>query len=207
MAYVLTTMTDAIESLLKDSSNTYFSTAEIQDAIEWALATYSYRVPKRSIGLIDDVDGQREYSVATLTGLTQVTRVWWPYDSTDPGHPPNWVQWYMLDDTYLYLDVEDDPDGTEVIRVFYTAEQTISGLAGKLVTTPNSMGCELLIVGAAGRCVLSKSREVIDAINVSSEVTGDWESWGRARLKEFYDGLDTIVSTERMVGDARVSWG
>ena len=207
MAYVLSTMTDAIESLLKDSANDYFSTSEIQDAIEWALATYGYRVRRRTIGTIDDVDGQREYSVATLTDLQQVTRVWWPYDSTDPAHPPNWVHWYMLDDTYLYLDVDDDPDGTEVIRVFYTAEHTISGLAGKLVTTPDEMGCELIIVGAAGRVVLSQSREVIDAINVSSEVTGDWEGWGRARLKQFYDGLDTIVSSERMVGDARISWG
>jgi len=207
MGYTLATMTDAIEALLKDSSNEYFSTAEIEDAIEWALATYSYRVRRRAVGTIDDVDGQREYSLSTLTGLVQVTRVWWPYDSSDPDYPPNWVQWYMIDDDTLYLDVETEPDGTEVIRVFYTKGHTIDGLDSATETTPDDMGCELLIVGAAGRVVLSQSREAIDAINVSSEVTGDWEGWARARLKEFYEGLDGVVSSERMVDDARVSWG
>ena len=207
MAYTLSTMTDAIEAMLKDSANEYWSTAEIQDAIEWALAVYSYRVRQQKIGTINDVDGQREYSLSTLTGLLQVTRVWWPYDSTDPAHPPNWVQWYMIDDDKLYLDVDTDPDGTEVIRVFYNAGHTINDLASATATTPDVMGCELLIVGAAGRCVLTKSREVIDAINVSSEVTGDWEGWGRQRLKEFYETLDGVVSSERMVDDARVSWG
>lgn len=207
MAYVLSTMTDAIESMLKDSGNDYWSTGEIQDAIEWALATFSYRVPRRATGTINDVDGEREYSLATLTNLLRVTRVWWPYDSADPGHPPNWVQWNMVDDTRMYLDVDDDPDGTEVIRVFYSASHTISGLAAATSTTPDDMGCELLIVGAAGRCVLTKSRDVIDAINVSEEVAGGWESWGRARVKEFNEGIESIVSNERMVGDARISWG
>lgn len=207
MAYTLSTMTDAIESLLKDSANDYFSTAEIQDAIEWALAVYSYRVRQREKGTIDDVDGSREYSLSTLTGLLQVTRVWWPYDSSDPAYPPKWVQWYMIDDDTLYLDVDTDPDGTDVIRVFYTKAHTIKDLDSATETTPDDMGCELLIVGAAGRAVLSQSRSVIDAINVSSEVVGDWEGWGRARLKEFYDTLDRINSSERMVGDARVSWG
>ena len=207
MAYTLATMTDAIESLLKDSSNDYWSTDEIQDAIEWALAVYSYRVRRRITGTIDDVDGQSEYSLSTLTGLMQVHAVWWPYDSSAPSHPPNWVQWHMLDDATLYLDVDDEPDGTEVIRIFYNGPHTISGLASATETTPDEMGCELLIVGAAGRVMLSKAREAIDTINVSDEVGGDWESWGRARLKEFHDGLDGIVSNERMVGDARISWG
>ena len=207
MAYTLSTMTDAIEAMLKDSANAYWSTAEIQDAIEWALAVYSYRVKQRAIGTINDVAEEREYSLDTLTGLVEVTRVWWPYDVTDEAHPPNWVQWYMLDDDKLYLDVGTDPDGSEVIRIFYTKAHTIDGLASATATTPDVMGCELLIVGAAGRCVLTKSREVIDAINVSSEVTGDWEGWGRQRLKEFYETLDGVVSSERMVDDARVSWG
>jgi len=207
MAYTLAGLIDAVESMVKDSANDYFSVAEIEDAIEWALAVYSYRVRRREKGTIDDVDGEREYSLATLSGLLQVTRVWWPYDSTDPDHPPNWVQWYMIDDDTLYLDVETDPDGTEKIRVFYAVGHTIDGLAGESVTTPDDMGCELLIVGAAGRVVVSKSRDAIDAINVSSEVTGDWEGWGRARVEEFYETLDGVVSSERMVDDARVSWG
>jgi len=207
MAYTLSTMTDAIESLLKDSSNTYWSTAEIQDAIKWALAEYSYRVRRRQVTTINDVDGSREYSLTSISGLMQVTRVWWPYDSTDPAHPPNWVQWYMLDDDNLYLDVDTEPDGTEVIRIFYNSEHTIKDLDSATATTLDDAGCQLLILGAAGRCVLTQSREVIDAINVSEEVTGDWESWGRARVKEFYEGVDRIVSSERMVGDARVSWG
>jgi len=207
VAYTLSTMTDAIEAMLKDSDNDYFSVAEIQDAIEWALAVYSYRVRQRKIGTIDDVDGQYEYSLSTLTGLEQVTRVWWPYDSSDPDYPPNWVQWYMIDDDTLFLDVDTEPDGTKVIRVFYTKAHTIKDLASATETTPDDVGCELLIVGAAGRVVLSQAREVIDAINVSSEVTGDWDSWGRARLKEFYEELDRITSSERMVDDARVSWG
>jgi len=137
----------------------------------------------------------------------QVTRVWWPYDSSDPDHPPNWVKWFMLDDDTLYLDVPTEPDGTQVIRVFYTKAHTIKDLASATETTPDDMGCVLLIMGAAGRVVLSQAREVIDTINVSSSVTGDWESWGRTFMKDFYDGLDQITSSERMVDDARVSWG
>ena len=207
MAYTLTTMVHAVESLLKDSANDYWSAAEIQDAIEWAIAEYSYRMKRRLKATMDDVDGSREYDLSSITGLIDVTKVWWPYDSTDPDHPPNWVPWYMLDDDTLYLDVDTEPDGTQVIRIFYTAQHTLDGLDAASSTSIDDMGCELLIVGAAGRCVLMKSRDVIDAINVSSDVTGDWESWGRARLKEFYDSLGRVVSHERMVGDARVSWG
>jgi hypothetical protein len=207
MAYTLASLTDAVESMLKDSSNQYWSTDEIEDAIRWALAEYSAVNPRRLDSSIDDAAGSREYSLTSVAGLLKVTRVWWPYDSADPAYPPNLAPWYMLDDDTLYLDSESEPDGTGQIRLFYTAGRTIDGLDGATETSVNDLDCELLIVGAAGRCVLTKSRESIDTINVSSEVAGDWESWAIARGKEFRAGLMRVAERERMAGDARISWG
>jgi len=207
MAYTLASLIDAVESMLKDSSNEYWSTDEIEDAIRWTLAEYSAVNPRRLDSTIDDVAGSREYSLTSVTGLLRVIRVWWPYDSADPAHPPNLAPWYMLDDDTLYLDSESEPDGTGRIRLFYTAGRTIDGLDGATETSVSDLDCELLIVGTAGRCALTKSRESIDTINVSSEVAGDWESWALARGKEFRAGLVRVAERERMAGDARIRWG
>jgi len=207
MAHTLTSLIEAVGSMLKDSSNTYWSADEIEDAIRWALAEYSAVNPRRLETTIDDAAGSREYSLGSITGLLKVTRVWWPYDATDTVYPPNSVQWYMLDDDTLFLDAQREPDGTGKIRVFYTAGHIIEGLDGALATSVDDMGCQLLIIGAAGRCVLMKSREAIDSINVSTEVARDWEHWGLARAREFGDGIERVMNRERMVGDARVGWG
>jgi len=208
MTHTLSSLTDDVEALLKDPSNTYFSTDEIQDAIEWCLTEVNRVYHQREDTTIDDVEDTREYSLSSITGLVAVTEVWWPWDASDPTYPPPRVHWFMLDDDTLYLDVDDDPDGTEDLRIFYTKDHTIEGLDGASSTTLDDYACELLAIGAAGRVVLGQGREAIDTINVSVEVAGDWEAWGRGRLEEFRRGLEGLRGREiGRSGDARVSWG
>ena len=125
----LTDFRNLVEGDLTDAGNATWTTTEIDRAIRRALFRYSEVRPQEVIASLAAAAG-REYSLTTLTGLIDVQRVWFPYLSTAPSYPPNWVEFELWDDrTVLYLKVGDCPVvADDPLRVFYTIAHTIAGL-------------------------------------------------------------------------------
>ena len=95
---------DRVESLLQDSGNTRWSTDDTDEAIRRALEVYSQYSPQHAIGTIALSAAGREIDISSLTGLVRVEKVWWDYDSTTPGYPPNWRQFEVWPRSILYID-------------------------------------------------------------------------------------------------------
>ena len=130
----LADLRDLVELDLDDSSNAVFSTGDVDRGIERALRDYSVVNPQRVVGTITLAADGREVSLSTLTGLTQVARVWYPYTSTDPEDPPEWRRWERWSSTLYILD-GDEPASGEVVRVYYHKQHTIDGLNSESTTT------------------------------------------------------------------------
>src|SRR3990170_2923419 len=108
-AETLTTLRDRVELTLQDSTNAIWATGDIDEAIRRAISQYSVKKPFETIGTVTAASSTRELSLSSLTGLIRVLRVWWTYNSTTPGYPPNWVQFDVWPGSILYIDDDSMP--------------------------------------------------------------------------------------------------
>lgn len=188
----LTQLRDLVEADLTDSSNSTWSTAEIDRAIRRALFRYSEVRPMEAVTTLTAAHS-REYTHA-ISGLLGVRRVWWPYDSSDPDALPTWVDFELWDDnTILYLKVDECPQvGDDPLRVFYTKQHTLNGLDSATVSTYYEEDEEVLVLGATAFAAMQRVRYTIDAVNATAEVPANFKAWANARMKEFEDELKRI---------------
>ena len=202
----LAELRDLVEADLTDAGNATWSTAEIDRGIRRALFRYSEVRPQQVIASLDAA-ASREYSLATLTGLVDVQRVWFPYDSTDPVHHPKFIEFELWDDkTVLYLDVADCPAvGDDPLRVFYTKAHTLNGLDSAASSTYYVEDEEVLVLGATAFAAVQRTRYVVDTVNPSVETPGNWKAWGTARMREFESELERVGRKVSRHFDSRVS--
>ena len=205
-AKTLAELRDEVEADLTDASNATWSTDEVDRAIRRALFRYSEVRPQQVIGSLDAA-ASREYSLSTLTGLVDVQRVWFPYDSTDPAYPPNWIEFELWDDkSVLYLDVEDCPAvGDDPLRVFYTKLHTLDGLDSEESSSYYVEDEEVLILGATAFAAVQRERYVVDTVNPSVETPDNWRAWGKARMREFEQELKRVGWKVSRHFDSRVA--
>ncbi|OGT28092.1 MAG: hypothetical protein A2Z17_07205 [Gammaproteobacteria bacterium RBG_16_66_13] len=161
---------------------------DIDEALRWALARYTEISPQKAIGTITLSAAGREISLASLTGLLQVERVWWDYDSTDPTHPPDWRTFEVWPGNILFVDDPDEPASGDVARIWYTKSHSINGLDSASVTSIPADHETLIVIGAAGLVTQERSQEQ-PATNVPSKL----REWADLRLKEFEAGLKRIA--------------
>lgn len=114
----LTTLRDRVESLLKDAANARWTTGELDDAIRRALGRYTERRPLEKVTTLTLTADGREVSLGGVGDLLRPLRVWYPYTASDPEYPPQWVTWEMHGPTTLFLDVADEPQAGDVVRLF-----------------------------------------------------------------------------------------
>ena len=204
----LAELTDDIEAELKDTTNATWSTAELEHHVRRALRAYNRVDPQRTAGDLDSVADQREYSLATLTGLMEVTDVWYPYDSTDEQFPPNRPSWYMTRDGYLYIDVQDvSGDADEDLRIFYTLGHTIEALDSGAATTVDGHGEQAVILGASAYAAQQYARSVIGKVTVSGWTPKQLSDWAASRLAEFSAILEETRRRSVIMQDTRTEWG
>jgi len=199
----LAVLRDLVELDLDDSSNDVFSTEDVDRGMGRALVDYSHAAPLQAVGtIVLSADG-REISLATLTGLTRVVKVWFPYDSSDPDHPPNWVRWSKWSDK-LYIISGEEPADTEVVRVFYHKLHTIEDLAGESTTSIGVEDEEVVVLGAGAYCALQKARGSVAKAGVSTETPEHWLKWGMERMNAFSEALHLVRTRELRKIDKRV---
>jgi hypothetical protein len=202
-----TDLRNRIEDHLKDSGNADWSTSEIDNALRIALHELSVSLPSRSVATVDAVDGQYEYSLSGISGLVEVVEVWYPYLSTDDtykkAHP---CKWRMLDDSTLYLEVDEDPDATYDLRIFFDLVQLLNGLDGASSTTLNEAEKSALVIGAAGYAAVALAVDKVDTIVIGGSAPEDLRKWGWARITEFRQRVYDLAVIQDAGEDSRIGW-
>jgi hypothetical protein len=199
----LSELRDMVEQDLDDAGNSIWSAGDIDRAIKRALAEYSLVKSREAVGTIELSADGREIDLSSLSGLTRVVRVWYPYDASAPGDAPRWVRWEKWGDT-LYLAAEQEPASGEVVRVYYHQGQTIEGLDGASETSVPSEDEEVIVLGASGYAALQKARGSVGEAGVSTETPEHWLTWGQSRLEAFTAALSAVRLRELRKIDKRV---
>jgi hypothetical protein len=188
----LTTFKTNLLSFLMDSTNAVFPDATVTEAIRLALGEYSNVLPIIAAGTVTPSANAREVSISALTGLLSVIETWFPYTAASPEYPPNVILsrvWDIGGTPYLYLDIADAADGTDVARVIYTKPHTLNGLDSASATTFPSSDDGLLLMGAAGHALISRSIDLAETTGVSAVSTPNYAAVGTRYLKTFRSEL------------------
>jgi len=204
----LTELIAQVELELKDTGNARWSDDELTAHIRRALRAYNRVDPLRLVAVLPTSVGEREYSLAGLTGLMEVTDLWYPWDEDKPTYPPPRPQWSMIGDGVLYLEVEAPPagDGTDDLRLFYTAPHAIQGLDGASATTLDAQGEELVVLGATAYAAMQLAQSLMGTVTVSGWTPRQFQDWATARVKAFEVGLEQVRRRAIMAQESRVSW-
>ncbi len=181
----LSTLRARVASLLKDAGHALWTTGELDDAIRRALHRYSEMRPQELVATLTLADAGREIPLTGISGLLRPLRVWYPYSASEPGYPPRWVPWDLHGPATLFLDVAEEPQAGEEVRLFYAALHTIEGLDAAAATTVPLDDEETIVLGAAGYAALARAAYATEAVTLSRETAAQWRAWAEARLAEF----------------------
>jgi len=200
----LAALIDLVELDLRDTGNANWSAEELTAHIRRALHSYNQVDPIRAVGEIALAAASREVSLATLTGLMQVTDVWYPYDTAT--YPPERPRWELLSESTLYLLVDESPSAGQVARLFYTKGHTISGLDGAAATTLDDPAEGLMVLGATACAALQYAQATINTVTVSGWTPRQLQEWAAERMAAFREGLEAVRRRAVLEADARVPW-
>jgi hypothetical protein len=173
----LASLRDRVEQTLSDTANARWTTAAIDEAIRAAIATYQNASPCRAIGTITLAAAGREISIASLTTLIYIERVWWEYTSTDPEYPPSWRNFQHWPGSILWIDDGNEPGSGDVIRIFYIARHTLNGLDSAAITTIPQEHETVIVTGASAYAATNRAAELAEQATV--------DGWPQARLLEY----------------------
>jgi len=203
---------DRVELMLQDTGNAIFTAALLDEAIQQALDQYNYVNPQGKETVITLPGDGREIALDSITSITRVTEVWWPYDSTATSEtwPPNRVKGFRLywDDArpVLFLDTVDqsEPQEDDEVRVWYLIPHAIEGLASATATSLIAEHESLIVLGAAAHAAMSRAVDLTEVAGTDLYAIGLIGTWGQRKLREFHAELKKIQEQSSRSGPA---WG
>jgi hypothetical protein len=206
----LATLRGLVERKLWDETNAVWSDDVIDQAIWEALDEYSRMLPLAAEEVLTLAAAGRSIDVSSITGLLSVTRVYWPYDSSEEIWPPNQVKGFRLDwvagDPYLVLTAYDgtEPQTGDEVKVWYTCRQTIEDLDLATGTTVPALHESLIVLGAAGYAVQGRGLDLLRISEIDPDLVTKYEKWAEGWLQEFRAKLEQLRGESARAGE---SWG
>jgi hypothetical protein len=177
--------------MLADSGNAIWSTDDIDEGIRQALHEYSKTRPLRAVSTLTLSADGREIDASTLTGILGVSEIWVDYTAADPEFPANRRSYaYWPDDQTIYVTDDYEPASGDVMRVFYTKLQTLSGLDSATATTILLDDETLVATGAAGYAATSRAVDLAEQVTLDRLTAQQVRAWGLAKLQEFRSGFE-----------------
>ena len=200
----LAELRDMIEAILVDNSNAVWTTGTIDSAIRLALYEYNHAVPRHTDTTITlAADGREiDYSaVQAMANIQTIERVWLPYTSSDPEHPPESRAFeHWRNEQKLFITRGSQPLSSEVARIFFTVRHTIESLDGAQDTTVLAEDEQLIVLGACGFAAVSREIDVREQVTIDRDVGEEIGKWGNARLVEFRAGLERLRVRDGLSG-------
>jgi hypothetical protein len=207
MALTLAQYEARASALLFDTSNAIFSTTIIDGAIRQVLADYTQAVPLAMETVITLPGDGREIALNGISGLEQVTDVWYPYDSDGdevwpPQRPLGWRLWWDDGSPVLFLTPagQAQPQTDDEVRIFYTKPHTIQNLDSAAATTVLASHEEMIARGAAGFAALARAADLNETAANMAVSTPNYAALATIYLRGdvqfqqlgFYPWLDSI---------------
>lgn len=181
----LATLRDRLELVLQDSSNTTWATADLDEAITQALERYSAICPCYAITTLTLAAAGREISLASVSGLLRVIRVWWEYTAADPEYPPHWRNFELWPGPILFINDGAEPQSGDVVRIWYTAPHTLKDLSSATSTSFPAGDEGIIITGAAAIAALARALETSETLNVDGATAERLMAWGQLQEQRF----------------------
>lgn len=194
----LASLRDRVEQVLLDVSNLIYTSNLLDECLRQALHAYSLVLPQADDGTLTLAADGREISLSSLSGLTGVLDVYWPYDSASELWPPNRVRgWRLLWDgntPYLYLTElsGSQPQSGEKVRVWYVKAQTLKDLDSAASTSVRPEHHTMLCCAAAARAALSRAADLVETTDVDLYQVGLLAAWGRLKERQFESWLEGL---------------
>ncbi len=184
---------DRVEQMLSDSGNAKYSEAALDEAIRQALQRLSARLPHRAIHTLTLSTAGREIDASSLA-YTDVERVWWDYDSTDPTYPPNYREFEVWPGDIIFIADSAEPASGDVVRLWVTQCHTLNGLDAETVDTITEPTLTTLIVGAAGFAAQARALSITEQVNIDGQSVQRLSDWADAKLAQFEAQIDERVA-------------
>ena len=181
----LATIRDRVEARLQDATNARWSTDDLDEAIRTALEQYSKYKPNHALGTIALSSAGREIDISSLTGCLQVEDVWWDYDSSSPGYPPNYRQFEVWPGDLLYIDDREEPESGDTVRVWYTKMHTIEDLDSATATTLPADDEGTIVTGACHFAAQMRSVELAEDLYAHNDVVSDLRKYADEQGRNF----------------------
>ena len=165
----------------EDSANYRWTDDEIDRAVQRAVDEFSKHNQAEQKTDIATVNGSRDISIASLSGLIAVDAVEFPKG--------RWPKTFVSFSLYLStLTMEIIGDGTDA-TVYWQSVHTLSAAASTLPAQYES----LIALGATAYAVLSWSQYGTNRQNIAGDaVDRDYLYWGKGREMEFQKELKRI---------------
>jgi hypothetical protein len=210
MTLTLTQFETRLAAFLMDEAGAVWPTTALDESLRQSLEEYSQANPLSLETVLTTPAAGREIALNGLSGLRQVTDVWWPYDSdaVAQGWPPNrprgWRLWWDDAQPVLILHAEDgaEPQAGDEVRLWYTAGQRIQGLDGADSTTVCAEHQSLVVLGAAAYACWSRSVDQTETPATAAVSTPNYAALAlrflklfRARLQEIRAGQGQVRGT------------
>lgn len=191
---------------LNDIDQYVYSNDVIDQAIRYAIADYTIRLPNNQEEIITmAVDGE-EIDLSTLEKVHIIWRVFYPWDTTkaygdqERNRVLRWEHMTIDKEVKMLMDVEGGkPKAGEKIRLIYGTDHKLNGLDGGTETTIDNL--ILITKGAVGYALLYTATDRSDLMDKALA-----EKISSTYLGEFRQKIETIKTNEQRGGRGIINW-
>lgn len=196
MPSTLAQLETRVAALLFDPALAVWTTAVIDESIRQALHEYQQVVPLTAEALLTLPGVGRTIALNEVTGLLNITRIWWPYDSTeddDTNKDANLVTGFNLrfDDNQPVVEIAaiDQPQLNDQLYLWYTKLHTIQNLDSGATTSMPADHESILVLGAAAYACFSRAADLNETSALNTSSTPNYGALGTWYLERFNLGL------------------
>ena len=178
---------------LQDTDSTRYSSDLLDSSLRQALNHFSLAVPRVNKAELMVIIDSTEVTLNSLSTLTQVLALWYPWCDGDLPTPPlqDWYLYWQSGVPVLRLNERIFEEGT-TLKLFYAANHTITGLDDAESTSVPEVMQEMLALGAAGKAAQLRAAHLVESYGSPASDRNQllqlgqlwWEGF-KARLTEF----------------------